>query len=72
MVRPHNEDYVGYAQPDTSEEARTRGWLFVLADGVGGHAQGEVASRAAVESMLNEQLNRLKLFVETGKPTRGE
>src|SRR5215510_1657268 len=26
----------------------------------------------AVESMLNDQLSRLKLFVETGKPTRAE
>src|SRR5262249_6106658 len=26
----------------------------------------------AVESVLNDQLNRFKLFVETGKPTRGE
>ena len=51
-VRPHNEDYIGYAEPVTPEQARTHGWLFVLCDGVGGHAQGEVASRAAVESML--------------------
>jgi serine/threonine protein phosphatase PrpC len=47
--RGHNEDYLGQAVPDTPAEARSRGWLFVLADGVGGSEKGEIASRAAVE-----------------------
>ena len=51
-VREHNEDYLGYVVPITPSEARTRGWFFALADGVGGHAQGEVASQAAVETLL--------------------
>lgn len=51
-VRDHNEDYLGYASPATPAQARTHGWLFVLADGVGGNEKGEVASQAAVESML--------------------
>jgi len=51
-VRPGNEDYLGYVQPSSPEEARARGWLFVLADGVGGTDLGEVASRTAVESVL--------------------
>jgi serine/threonine protein phosphatase PrpC len=46
-TRDHNEDYIGYVSPATPEEARTHGWLFALADGVGGHAHGEVASREA-------------------------
>jgi protein phosphatase len=36
----------------TPERGRSHGWLFVLADGVGGQEQGEVASHAAVESVL--------------------
>jgi PPM family protein phosphatase len=51
-VREHNEDYLGHAVPSTAEEARTHGWLFALADGVGGQERGEVASHSAVEGLL--------------------
>ena len=51
-LRTNNEDYLGYFQPATPDEGRSHGWFFVLADGVGGHDQGEVASRAAVENVL--------------------
>ena len=51
-VRDHNEDYLGYASPATPAQIRTHGWLFVLADGVGGNQQGEIASRTAVETIV--------------------
>lgn len=47
--REHNEDYLGYVIPASPARARSYGWLFVLADGVGGTKKGEVASRTAVE-----------------------
>src|SRR5260370_8101189 len=50
--REQNEDYIGHVVPETPELARSRGWLFALADGVGGQDRGEVASRTAVESLL--------------------
>jgi PPM family protein phosphatase len=52
QVREGNEDYVGHVPAATPERARSHGWLFALADGVGGHDLGEVASRTAVESIL--------------------
>jgi serine/threonine protein phosphatase PrpC len=51
-VRGHNEDFLGYAVPETPEGARQRGWMFAVADGVGGQEFGEVASRTAVEAMI--------------------
>jgi protein phosphatase len=41
--RPHNEDF--YVCDD-------RTGLYVVADGVGGHAKGEIASREAVEEIV--------------------
>jgi protein phosphatase len=51
-MRELDEDYVGYVKPETAEETRAQGWLFALADGVGGQDKGEVASRAAVEQVV--------------------
>ena len=53
-VRDHNEDYLGCALPEVPEREQTHGWLFALADGVGGQEKGEVASRTAVETLLAE------------------
>src|SRR2546428_9141067 len=52
-VRGHNEDFIGYAEPSTPEQARSHGWLFVLADGCGGHDRGEVASQLAVDTLVS-------------------
>ena len=52
-VRAHNEDYLGFVVPDDRANARTPSWLFALADGVGGQALGEVASRVAIETLLS-------------------
>jgi PPM family protein phosphatase len=51
-VRSHNEDYIGHVAPESPARARSHGWIFALADGVGGQRQGEVASRAAVQEVL--------------------
>ena len=48
-VRPHNEDAAGAITPRSRQESRSRGWLFAVADGVGGLDLGEVASAKAIQ-----------------------
>ncbi len=47
--RPHNEDSMVSVVPDDPRVMEKKGALFVVADGMGGHAKGEVASDMAVK-----------------------
>jgi protein phosphatase len=51
-VRDRNEDYLGYRQPKDADVRAETGWLYAVADGVGGAQAGEVASRLAVQTLL--------------------
>jgi serine/threonine protein phosphatase PrpC len=51
-VRAYNQDYRGYRQPKEPEVRAEAGWLYAVADGVGGAQQGEVASKLAVQTLL--------------------
>jgi PPM family protein phosphatase len=56
LIRDHNEDFVTCLEPNTAEEAAQNGWLYVVADGVGGADAGEVASQYASERTINHFL----------------
>ena len=47
--RANNQDSKAVLAPWGTEQYRRRGWLFVMADGMGAHAAGEMASALAVE-----------------------
>ena len=47
-VRESNEDGITFVRPETPERLREKGYLAVVADGMGGHRGGEVASGIAV------------------------
>jgi PPM family protein phosphatase len=66
-TRSHNEDCYGLG---SEEQARAKGHLLVVCDGMGGHAAGEVASRIAVDTILgsyyrNEDPDRASALEES-------
>jgi len=50
--RGHNEDFLGHVAAASPAPLHSPGWLFAVADGVGGQDRGEVASRTAVETLI--------------------
>jgi serine/threonine protein phosphatase PrpC len=51
MVRDHNEDAFKLPGGTDAETLADKGHLYVLADGMGGHQKGEVASAITIESI---------------------
>ena len=53
-VRTNNEDATGVFIPSSRQQARSHGYLFAVADGVGGMDLGEVASATAISTVVDE------------------
>jgi protein phosphatase len=57
-VRPQNEDSLGWgriaAPPESPRENPAAGLVFVVADGLGAYGGGDVASRMAVDTLLQQ------------------
>jgi serine/threonine protein phosphatase PrpC len=51
-VRKVNEDCVAFWEPESEAERLERGAIAVVADGVGGQGNGEIASKMAVDSAI--------------------
>ena len=51
QIRGHNEEFLLNWEPSTPEEAEEHGWIYIVADGVGGADAGEIASQFASEQV---------------------
>jgi serine/threonine protein phosphatase PrpC len=53
-ARSHNEDCVDYYVPPDPRQRERKGVICLVADGMGGHQAGEVASEGAVEMVIGQ------------------
>jgi protein phosphatase len=51
LTRPSNEDNLIVVMPQNQQLLQSRGALFVVSDGLGGHSKGEIASQLAVQTV---------------------
>jgi protein phosphatase len=51
-VRTNNEDAMGAFIPSSRQQAQSHGYLFAVADGVGGMDLGEIASATAISTLV--------------------
>src|SRR5215472_3506894 len=51
-VRDHNEDFLLFWEPEEFDLRQKLGSIALMADGVGGEGNGDIASRLAVETAL--------------------
>ncbi len=61
MRRTSNQDSLAVALAEDEKQLRCRGHLFVVADGMGAHAAGELASQLATDNIPHAYLKRRDL-----------
>ena len=66
--RSNNEDWLGAFRPEDPDRLSKKGNLFLVADGMGGHQSGEMASRRAVDHVIRAYVDDPTADVGTSLP----
>ena len=56
-VRENNEDKLEFFLPTTDDELASRGMIFIVCDGMGGHEAGQIASELACKTFIDVYRN---------------
>ncbi len=70
MIRDHNEDAYKLPVEADAGTLASKGHLYVLADGMGGHQKGEVASEVTIET-VNSEYYAVVASLENSDPVEG-
>jgi len=69
LVRKHNEDTLFAMSSFLSDGADDRSYgVFIIADGMGGHQNGEIASRVAINVSASDLMKEIELSLSEGDP----
>src|SRR5262249_31212737 len=64
-VRENNEDKFDFYEPEDPTLLAARGALFAVADGMGGHAAGQIASEIALKMLIGGYYDSLEDDIPT-------
>ncbi|MCC6446696.1 MAG: Stp1/IreP family PP2C-type Ser/Thr phosphatase [Armatimonadetes bacterium] len=54
MVRENNEDKFDFYEPEAQEDRQAKGAFYAVADGMGGHSAGQIASEMALKTIIRQ------------------
>ncbi len=71
MRRPNNQDSLLASPASSEKDWQTRGHVFIVADGMGAHAVGELASQLAAKTIVHtyRKLQHLDRWTPLKKPS---